>query len=225
MDLVERVLVRAHHHRVHLPRVARVAAALAAQMGAARSILDVGCGDGTVARAVADRVGAARVAGVDVQVRPEVAIEVVAYDGRTLPFPDGAFDVVMLSDVLHHCEAPRAVLREALRVASRAVAVKDHFRFGPLSEKILLWMDRAGNHGPAVLVRGTYWSPAEWVEMVAGAGGRFAGLTWPLRIHDYPFRLITQDRLQFAARIEHARGMGQSAAPPRGAPSTNREAR
>ena len=32
------------------------------------------------------------------------------------------------------------------------------------------------------------------------------GLWWPLRIHDLPFRLVTQDRLQFAARIEHAAG-------------------
>ncbi|APR76423.1 Hypothetical protein A7982_01770 [Minicystis rosea] len=192
-----------HHRRVHLPRVDRVARALANQIGAARSVLDVGCGDGTVARKIAEAVGADRVAGVDIKVRAEVAIDVTSYDGTHLPFPDRSFDAVVISDVLHHCEDPRAVLREALRVAD-IVAIKDHFRFGPVSERILLWMDQFGNEPTGVHVRGTYWTPGEWVEMVSACGGRFAKLTWPLQIHDYPFRIVTRDELQFAARIERA---------------------
>ena len=208
MDLLRRALFQAHHQRVHVPRVERVARALAAQIGHAGSLLDVGCGDGTVARAIGQAVGAQRVAGVDVKVRPEVAVEVTAYDGTHLPFPDGAFEAVVISDVLHHCIDPRAVLREALRVAARVVAIKDHFRFGPVSGKILLWMDVVGNAAPAVEVRGTYFGPGEWAAMVSEAGGRFAGIEWPLQIHDYPFRIITQDRLQFAARVEHAPARG-----------------
>lgn len=206
MSTVQRLrsaLFSAHHRHVHVPRVERVARALAAQIGQAGSLLDIGCGDGTVARKIGDAVGASRVAGVDVKVRPSVAIEVTAYDGVRLPFADRSFDAVVISDVLHHCEDPRAVLREALRVAD-VVAIKDHFRFGPLSERILLWMDQAGNAAPGVHVRGTYWSPAEWVEMVSACGGRIAKLAWPLQIHDYPFRLVTRDELQFAARVEHA---------------------
>lgn len=199
---VRGAIFQAHHERVHVPRVGRIARALADQIGEAGSILDVGCGDGTVARQIAAAVGADRIAGVDIKVRPEVAIEVKAYDGRTLPFPDRSFDAVVISDVLHHCQDPRAVLREALRAAAKAVVIKDHFRFGPVSETILLWMDRIGNAAPGVDVRGTYWTPGEWVEMVNACGGRFAHLTWPLQIHDYPFRLVTRDELQFAARIE-----------------------
>src|SRR6185437_13854294 len=105
----------------HVPRVERVARALAAQIGSARSLLDVGCGDGTVAKTIASRVGADRVAGVDIKVRPSVAVEVVAYDGLHLPFPDDAFEAVVISDVLHHCTDPGAVLRDALRVASTVV--------------------------------------------------------------------------------------------------------
>jgi SAM-dependent methyltransferase len=205
---VRGALYAAHHERVHLPRVKRVAAALAAQIGTAGSLLDIGCGDGTVARTIGEAVGAGRVAGVDVKVRPEVAIEVTAYDGLRLPFPDAAFDAVVISDVLHHCSDPRAVLREALRVAKDVVAIKDHFCFGPVSEAVLLWMDQAGNAAPGVHVRGTYWTPSEWVEMVGSCGGRIASLAWPLRIHDYPFRLVTRDELQFAARVEHA-GRGE----------------
>jgi ubiquinone/menaquinone biosynthesis C-methylase UbiE len=204
MEILKRAFYSAHHNKVHVPRVERVARALAGQIDRARSLLDIGCGDGTVARTIAAHVGAERVAGVDVKVRPFVAIEVAHYDGVHLPFPDGEFEAVVISDVLHHAHDPVAVLRDALRVASRVVAIKDHFRFDRLSNAILLAMDQVGNAAPGVLVRGTYFTAGEWTALVRDAGGRFTGLEWPLRIHDLPWRLITQDLLQFAAKIEHA---------------------
>ncbi|HEY4118915.1 MAG TPA: hypothetical protein VGM56_13710 [Byssovorax sp.] len=81
-------------------------------------------------------------------------------------------------------------------------ALKDHFRFGRASELMLLALDRVGNAGPAVAVRGTYLSPREWTELVDATGGRFRGLGWPLQVHDEPIRRITRDELQFAARVE-----------------------
>jgi SAM-dependent methyltransferase len=206
-----RPLFTFHHRAIHVPRVERVARALADQVGRARSVLDVGCGDGTVVQAIARAVGAEHVAGVDILVRPVTAIPVTPYDGEHLPFPDGAFEAVVLSDVLHHCPRPDVVLREALRVSARLVAIKDHFRFGKVSEAILLAMDVIGNAAPAVHVEGVYRSAGEWAALVEGAGARFTALTWPLQIHDYPFRFITQDRLQFAARIEPARRAGEEA--------------
>ena len=191
-----------HHRAMHVPRVQRIARSLSAQIGRARSLLDVGCGDGTVARDVATRVGAERVRGVDVKVRPGTSIEVLSYDGVHLPFDDGAFEAVILADVLHHAKDPGAVLRESLRVASRVVAVKDHFQFGWASQKILLFMDVVGNAGPAVEVRGTYFTPASFIDLVTAAGGRITALQWPLQIHDYPWRIVTRDALQFAARVE-----------------------
>ncbi|EYF02612.1 class I SAM-dependent methyltransferase [Chondromyces apiculatus] len=210
--MIRRALFDLHRRAVSAPRAERVAAALAAQIGQADSFLDVGSGDGVIAADLARRIGATRVTGVDVKLRPEPLIEIVPYDGEHLPFPDDAFEVVVLSDVLHHCAHPAAVLADALRVASRAVAIKDHFRFGSVSDKILLAMDVAGNAAPGVLVRGTYFSPADFMDLVQGASGHVAGLTWPLRIHDLPFRLLTWDSLQFAARIERARPA--PAAPP-----------
>lgn len=205
MDPLRRALFAYHHRAVHLPRVERVAEALADIVGQAGSVLDVGCGDGTIARKVAAKIGAGRVEGVDVLVRPEVAIPVTAYDGERLPFADGAFEAVLLADVLHHCASPATVLKEALRVASRVVAVKEHFKLGPLSDRILWLMDVVGNAAPGVHVRGTYFSPADWIRLVREAGGATTKLTWPLRIHDLPFRIVTRSEFQFAARVEHAR--------------------
>lgn len=201
---IDKALFALHRRAVTLPRAQRITDALAALAGPAASLLDVGAGDGAIAAAVAERIGASHVAGVDVLVRPRPVIEVVPYDGRRLPFPDGAFEIVTISDVLHHCEAPGEVLAECLRVASRAVLVKDHFRFGSISRALLLAMDVVGNAEAGVLVRGTYFSPAEWIEMVRAAGGRITALRWPMRIHDAPMRFVTRDELQFVARIEPA---------------------
>jgi len=195
-----------HHHRIHLPRQTRVARELSAQIGRAASLLDVGCGDGSIARTIAGNVGAARVEGVDILVQPAPAIPVTPYDGLHLPFPDRSFEVVVLSDMLHHCTDPDAVLREAVRVSARIVAIKDHIRFGPISNAILLAMDIVGNASAGVRVEGRYFSRPEWDALVARAGARFTTMTWPMQIHDYPFRVVTRDELQFAACIERLPG-------------------
>lgn len=44
-------------------------------------------------------------------------------DVRKLPFADGTFDWVFVSDGLHHCDSPHAALLEMYRVARRGVIV------------------------------------------------------------------------------------------------------
>ena len=201
--LLARSLFAWHARHVSEPRLDRVSRALARHIGPARSLLDVGAGDGAMASAVAALVHADHVEGVDVLLRPRASIPVTRYDGATLPFEDGAFEAVLLSDVLHHAADPERVLRESLRVASRVVAVKDHFRFGPFSAAVLLAMDRAGNAEAGVPSPGDYFTRATWAALVERAGGHVAALEWPLRVHDLPFRLITRDTYQFAAAITH----------------------
>jgi SAM-dependent methyltransferase len=171
-----------------------------------RSLLDVGSGDGRVAAELASTLGVAEVRGVDVTPRAQAAIDVAGYDGTRLPFPDHSIDAVILSDVLHHTRQPEALLRECLRVAASCVLLKDHFAFGAASRKLLWLMDRVGNSGTDVEVPGDYLELEQWLELAARAGGRFAAIRWPLRIHDLPWRVITRSELQFAARIEHNNG-------------------
>jgi SAM-dependent methyltransferase len=197
---VRRALFGLHHESVRLPRVGRVAAALADLAGPAESILDVGAGDGLVGRALAERLGA-RVLGVDVHVQPRSAIPVEPYDGRRLPFEDGAFDVVTLADVLHHADAPERLLAETLRVARRAVVVKDHYRESAAAGAMLWALDVAGNASQGILVRGHYFSRASWRACVGDAGGRVEAEIWPLHVHTFPLRLVTRSELQFACRV------------------------
>lgn len=202
--LLQRAFYEVHRKAVQAPRTQRITNTFVHLAGTAESLLDVGAGNGRVAAEVARRIGARNVAGVDVLVQPDAAIPVQSYDGERIPFEDKSFEVVTISDVLHHCAKPREVLRECLRVASRCVLVKDHFCFGPLSNAMLWALDVTGNAEAGILVRGTYFSPNQWVEMVRDAGGLIGALEWPMQIHATPIRWVTRDELQFAMRVEKA---------------------
>ena len=195
----------AYHHRTsRIPQGQRVVASLARHLDHARSLLDIGCGDGTNTLALARAIGAETIAGVDVHVRPTAVVDVRPYDGVNLPFPDRAFEAVSIVDVLHHCAAPGAVLKEALRVADRALVIKDHFAYGPLTHRMLYWMDIAGNAKDGIPSPGTYFEPAQWVDLIGEAGGRIAALDWPLKTHDLPWRIVGWARLQFTAKVVRA---------------------
>jgi SAM-dependent methyltransferase len=95
-------------------------------LAGARRILDLGCGEGQVARAVvaaAPRGGTRTVTGVEpawAQVRAAAERGGGACyargRGEALPFPDGAFDAVVTCLVLEHTDELDAVLAEVARV-------------------------------------------------------------------------------------------------------------
>src|SRR5438105_11500574 len=89
-----------------------------------RSVLDLGCGDGRVARALRD----VEVVGIDLLTTllpPEPGFEFVQADMRDLPFPEHRFDLaIAANDPFAHLleDDDRAgSLDEALRVAGRIV--------------------------------------------------------------------------------------------------------
>ena len=89
-----------------------------------RSVLDLGCGDGRVARALHD----VEVVGIDLLTAllpPEPGFEFVQADMRELPFPESRFDLAVAANdpfahLLEDDDRGRA-LDEAQRVAGRVV--------------------------------------------------------------------------------------------------------
>lgn len=109
-------------------RAARIAGFMASYIRPQDTILDFGAGSMDVAHAVERDLHAA-VVGVDVLPSSNGRLPFSLYDGRRLPFADGAFDGVYLAFVLHHTRRPRAALRECLRVSSGVVIIlEDVFR-------------------------------------------------------------------------------------------------
>ncbi|MBK8977751.1 MAG: class I SAM-dependent methyltransferase [Planctomycetes bacterium] len=92
------------------------------------TFLDVGSADGYIAW-VTRRVFGAEVFGCDLSVEAcrraseLFDLDAVACDAERLPFPDGAFDVVLSSETIEHVEHPVQVLLELQRVARRAVVL------------------------------------------------------------------------------------------------------
>jgi len=82
-------------------------------------LLDVGCGDGRVARLLRERV--AEVVAVDVVPSQAwsddtLGLTFLVADGEGLPFDDASFDLVHSKDSLHHMERPGVAVQEYRRV-------------------------------------------------------------------------------------------------------------
>lgn len=96
------------------------------------SVAEIGCGDGALLAELGARGLSGELHGFEVSEEaaqiarsrgvPGLA-EVTVYDGASLPAPDGAFDLAILSHVLEHVPDPASLLHEAARVA-RAVLVE-----------------------------------------------------------------------------------------------------
>lgn len=80
-------------------------------------LLDVGAWDCRLSALYRDRLGC-DVTAVDVVDKNVTDVPLVRYDGRALPFEDGAFDVVTIMYVLHHSADDAAILAEARRVCA-----------------------------------------------------------------------------------------------------------
>jgi SAM-dependent methyltransferase len=132
-----------HHESVlrsHRWRTAENSAGyLLAYLRPGQSVLDIGCGPGTITVDIAARVAPGRITAVDVSeevlesARAEARarglsnVSFVAADVHALEFPDAAFDVVHAHQVLQHVADPVQALREMRRVcvSGGIVAARD----------------------------------------------------------------------------------------------------
>lgn len=124
MSTLEKHFVNADHHgrrvaRAMLERLSDVPT----QTG--QEFLEVGCGTGAAARAVAETLRL-DVTGVDVDPDQialarrasagDASVRWVVADATELPFDDGAFDVVVTNKTLHHIDDWRRAVTECIRV-------------------------------------------------------------------------------------------------------------
>lgn len=194
----------AHDRLVYGRRIRVLARHLAELVPQGARVLDVGAGDGLLARRVLDARPDLTMCGVDVLVRPRTHVPVTPFDGTTLPFPDDAFDAVMMVDVLHHAADPERLLREIRRVARVAVIIKDHLVRGLLAEPTLRLMDWVGNARHGVALPYAYWTPARWREALADAGLRMVERRERLGLYPWPTSLVFERGLHFVALLEPA---------------------
>ena len=197
--------VRAIHGQTVFSRRVRILAErLAPLLPPGRRVLDIGCGDGSIASALSTLRPDLTLQGYDVLVRPEALIPVAPFDGKRLPVPDDAADAVLLVDVLHHAEDSVTLLCECARVAP-VVIVKDHLADSKLDERILRFMDWVGNAPHGVVLPYHYFSTASWASALSAAGLRETERSGVPGLYPFPFSLLFGGRLHFVARLQPSR--------------------
>jgi len=101
-------------------------------LGAAKRLLDLGCGPGDIPILLAESVQYERLVAVDaaatmlrwakqrVAASPATSrISLLQADAKRLPFPDKTFDAVVSNSILHHVADPAAFWQESARVTAK----------------------------------------------------------------------------------------------------------
>lgn len=195
-------LLKLLHTPLVLSRRVRVLSGiLSAMIPDGASVLDIGCGSGSIGKAIMHSKPTVSVRGVDVLVRPDCLIETITFDGRTIPLPDATVDVSLLIDVLHHTDNIPGVLGEACRVSCRDVIIKDHLCENLWDFKILKFMDWVGNRQYGVALTYNYWNQMQWKMCFASKGLMI--VTWfdELPLYPVPFQGLFGRGMHFIAHL------------------------
>ena len=196
------LLAGLHGFLVFNRRTRALSECFAEMLPADAKILDVGCGDGLIDHLITQRRPDLSIMGIDLIVRPETHVTVQPFDGKRIPFEDGAFDVVMFVDVLHHTDDPETLLREAHRVARQTVVLKDHTRDGLLAGPTLRFMDWVGNAPHGIPLPYNYWPERRWREAFARLGLTPAIWLNKLGLYATPATWFFVRSLHFVARLD-----------------------
>jgi ubiquinone/menaquinone biosynthesis C-methylase UbiE len=197
-------LVGALRERLVAGRRARIIASRIAGLvdsAGAVSALDVGCGSGSIDVLIQNAVPGLSIHGVDVLQWPRAEIPVEKFDGRRLPFDDNSFDAVIFIDVLHHADDPSILLREARRVARKAVVLKDVTMDGFFAYQTLRFMDWVGNAHHGVALPYNFWLRQQWYDAFKSIGLAVEQWQGKLNLYPWPASLVFERDFHFVARL------------------------
>jgi SAM-dependent methyltransferase len=192
---------RWHHAFIFQRRTRVLAEMLAPQIPQNATVLDIGCGDGTIGSLIVRLRPDISIQGVEFLVRPECKIECRAFDGVSIPFPDSSFDVCLFVDVLHHTQDPAILLHEAVRVSRAFVLLKDHLDENFLDDAALRFMDWVGNRPHGVVLTYNYQSRKEWEEHFSECGLTESSWSTQVPLYPAPFNLLAGRGMHFVSLL------------------------
>ncbi|MFN0157269.1 MAG: class I SAM-dependent methyltransferase [Bacteroidota bacterium] len=201
------IIERIHGRFVHTRRDRRLRELLATLIPPNAHVLDVGCGDGLLAKMILAQRPDVHLTGIDVLVRDNSHIPVQYFDGKTIPHPDSSIDVILFVDVLHHTDDPTILLKEAVRVSRGSVLIKDHTMNGLFARATLRFMDEIGNRRHGVALPYNYWTRQQWMHAIGLLHLNIATWIDRLRLYPVPADWIFGRSLHFIAKLDVHRAM------------------
>ncbi|WP_341367838.1 class I SAM-dependent methyltransferase [Yoonia sp. BS5-3] len=197
---------QAHEKLVFNRRVRVLVEEIGAMLPAGAQMLDVGTGDGQIAKMIGERQDGTVVQGIDIMERETIHIPVTLFDGKTIPMEDNSVDIVTFVDVLHHTDDPQILISEASRVARKAVIIKDHLSENKLDHLTLRLMDWVGNAPHGVVLPYNYSPRRDWETWFANADLTIDKFQTKVPLYPAPLRWVFGRKLHFIARLTPGNG-------------------
>jgi SAM-dependent methyltransferase len=164
-------------------------------------VIDVGSGNGLIARTVMNTRSDVSIQGVDVMKRDVEYIPVTVYDGISLPFEDNSCDATLFVDVLHHTLTISQLLAEARRISKNLIVIKDHLCESRFDHRVLSFMDDVGNARFGVQIPQNYLSKSDWQQVFKEAQLEVVEWKEDLGLYPQPLDAIFGRRLHFLAAL------------------------
>ena len=202
--MLKKTLGQAHEKLVFNSRVRVLVEQIGALLPANAQMLDVGTGDGQIAKMIGEMQEGTQVEGIDIMKRPTTHIPVTLFDGEKIPMADNSVDVVTFVDVLHHTADPQILISEASRVARQAVIIKDHLSENAFDHATLRLMDWVGNAPHGVVLPYNYASRKDWDGWFANAGLDTDHFNTHVPLYPAPVQWAFGRKLHFIARLTPA---------------------
>jgi SAM-dependent methyltransferase len=199
--MVKSVLGKAHEKLVFDRRVKVLIQRIGSLIPSHSEMLDVGTGDGQIAKAIGEQQDDTRVRGIDIMLRETTHISVDVFDGQVIPVDDKGVDVVTFVDVLHHTDDPSVLIHEASRTCRKAVVIKDHLSENWFDHLTLRLMDWVGNAPHGVVLPYNYASKAQWDTWFKSAGLKVDVFQTDVPLYPFPLNLVFGRKLHFIARL------------------------
>ncbi len=195
-------LGRIHRGSVMERRTQKIAEAISLLPIYGARILDVGSGNGMLAKNVMQLRPDVYIEGVDIMEWPDPFIPVRKFDGESIPARVGEWDYCLVSDVLHHCAVPENLLSEMVRVSGKGLILKDHVAETLWDRAVLSFMDWFGNRGHGVGLTYNYWSWRQWEAAFCRNGISPRVTQNRLRLYPFPFSMVFERDLHFLSLLE-----------------------
>jgi len=200
-NMLKSSIGQAHEKLIFNRRVRVLVEQIGAHLPPNAQMLDVGTGDGQIAKMIGARQDGTSVQGIDIMERKTTHIPVTLFDGKVIPMDDDSVDVVTFVDVLHHTDDPQILIKEAARVARQAVIIKDHLSENALDHATLRLMDWVGNAPHGVVLPYNYAPRRDWDGWFTAAGLTTAAFDTHVPLYPAPLSWVFGRKLHFIARL------------------------